>query len=256
VQATLREQFHRLRLPARAATRTALVFAWLTARNRRRGAAGCGVVSNGHKTGSARSTCALRGKRGPVSGAACASQSSATSLKRASGWPARQVCSKAGGRLQLRVRASASSCRSKPCGGHRHQRVSTVPGPAQGTHCVAVRTASSRSLGMGPAQSSHQPVKPASSRSRARAARLSISSACRAAPLAAQPLLTASPRSELASRSTNAVRRACTQLGSTSASSAEGATSSGGLIESNVVPPICRRTRHPGRPLTDTRLSP
>jgi hypothetical protein len=146
-------------------------------------------------------------------------------------------------RLEADMSPAQCALAEHPAGcvaGHRHQRVSTVPGPAQGTHRVAVRIASSRSRGMKPPQSSHEPDKPASSRSRARAARLSMSSACRAAPLAAQPLLMACPRSEFASRSTSAVRRACTQLLSTSASSAEGTSSSGGFIESKVVPPVGR----------------
>lgn len=48
--------------------------------------------------------------------------------------------------------AGLGSSSPKPSAvGHRHQRVSTVPGPAHWTHRVAVRTASSRSRGMGPA---------------------------------------------------------------------------------------------------------
>ena len=128
---------------------------------------------------------------------------------------------------------------------HRHQRVSTVPGPAQGTHRVAVRIASSRSCGIASPQSSHQPANPALRRSRARAARASISSACRAAPLAAQPLLTASHPSAFASRSTNARRRVCTQLVSTPTDAA-GGTSSDGLIESKVVRPAGRAGCTPG----------
>ena len=150
------------------------------------------------------------------------------------------------------TRPAADECGAS---GQRHQRVSTVPEPAQGTHVVAVRTASSRSRGMGPSHSSHVSVRPASSRSSARAARASTSPAWRAAPLAAQPLLTAIVRSWLASLSTSALRRVRTQKASASAS-AVGDWWFTGFISPTLVPVGPGRPVAPLRNATDGPVDP